>query len=482
VSITVDLAEEIAPGIVDYALKQGASYADVRVQFEESTGFVISEGVVEEGGTASLAGMGVRVIVDGAWGFCSTDDAISRTRARESVDRAIELASASAEGTKYPVTMAPTKAIHARVSSDLSDISQDVELTLDTVIEPAKECERRAMSAGKEVLEFSLSFSTGRSVETFASSDGSLITQANRGYLGTLYVVASSRGTAEYYPYDFGGLGSHDEFLNQSLPQLVGKIAEKACEISKSRSLPSSASFKTVIMDPTFVALWVHETIGHPLEADRVLGGRGDPQNAPWTCTAFGNRVAFDSFSVVDNPSIETPAWMKYDSEGVESRNKHLISSGVVQSCIHNRETAQAFQVEPNGGARSPSYRFVPMPRMSNTCIEPGDWSVEEIIEDTRDGILVVGGMTPIIDSRAIDWKISAKEAYAIAKGQITGMFRDVVVSEATPDFLISLDALGKNSGITVTPDCSKGSPLQTLPVGNGGPAVRGKAYLKGVA
>jgi len=237
-----------------------------------------------------------------------------------------------------------------------------------------------------------------------------------------------------------------------------------------------------VAMDPTFVALWVHETIGHPLEADRVLGGRGDPQNAPWTCAAFGNRVASDSFSVVDNPSIETPAWMKYDSEGVESRNKRLISNGVVQSCIHNRETAQAFQVEPNGGARSPSYRFTPMPRMSNTCIEPGDWSVEEIIEDTRDGIFVVGGMTPNIDSRAIDWKISAKEAYVISKGEITGMFRDVVVSEATPDFLISLDAVGKNSSITVTPDCSKGSPLQTLPVGNGGPAVRGKAYLKGVA
>lgn len=463
-------------------MKRGARYADVRVQFEESTGFIISEGAVEEGGTASLAGIGARVIVDGAWGFCSTDDAISKTRAREAVDKAIQLASRSAEGTKYPVKMAPTKAIHARVSSDSSAMVQEEEFPFDTVLEPAKECDRRARSAGKEVLAFSLSFSVGRSIETFASSDGSLITQAYRGYLGTLYIVASSRGITEYYPYDFGGLGNYDQFLNQRLPELSERIAEKACQISKSRGLARTASFKTVIMDPTFTALWIHETIGHPLEADRVLGGRGDPQNAPWTCAAFGNKVASDSFSVVDNPSIQTPAWLKYDSEGVESVNKRLISSGIVQSCIHNRETAEAFQVEPNGGARSPSYRFTPMPRMSNTYVESGNWSLEEIIEDTRDGILVVGGMTPTIDSRAYDWKISAKEAHVIAKGEITELVRDAVVSEVTPDFLISIDAIGKNPEITVTPDCSKGSPLQTLPVGNGGPPIRGKAYLKGVA
>lgn len=467
---------------MDYALKQGASYADVRVQFEESTGLVISEGVLEEGGTASLAGIGVRVVAKGAWGFCSTDDAISRIRARETVDRAIRLASGSAEGTKYPVKMAPAKPIRARVSSDKDAMVSDEEYTIDAVLEPAKECERRAMSAGKEVLAFSLSFSTGRSVETFASSDGSLITQANRGYLGTLYVVASSQGIAEYYPYDFGGLGSYEDFLNRSLPQLSGKIAEKACQISKSRSLTKTATFKTVIMDPNFVALWVHETIGHPLEADRVLGGRGDPQNGPWTSAAFGTRVAADSFNVLDNPSIETPAWLKYDSEGVESKNKRLINKGVIQSCIHNRETAEAFQVEPNGGARSPSYRFTPMPRMSNTYVESGNWSTQEIIEDTRDGIFVVGGMTPTVDSRAMEWKISAKEAYIITKGEMTEVLRDIVVSEVTPDFLISIDAIGKDPRITVTPDCSKGSPLQTLPVGNGGPAIRGKAYLKGVA
>jgi TldD protein len=287
---------------------------------------------------------------------------------------------------------------------------------------------------------------------------------------------------AEYYPLDFGGLGSYDKFLSQNLPQLAESIAEKARQISKSRSLTETASFKTIIMDPTFVALWVHETIGHALEADRVLGGQGDPQNAPWTSTSLGKRVAGDFFNVVDNPEIETPAWLKYDSEGVRSTNKRLISAGMIQECIHNRETAEAFHVQPNGGARSPSYRFPPMPRMSNTYVESGDWNVEEIIEDTESGILVVGGMTPIIDSRACDWKISAKESYLIAKGEITEMVRDTIVSEATPDFLISVDAIGRNRQIVVTPDCSKGSPIQTLPVGNGGPAIRGKAYVKGVA
>jgi TldD protein len=472
----------MAPEVVGYALKRGAKYADVRAQFEESTGFIMSEGLIEEGGTASLAGIGVRVIVDGAWGFCSTDNAISKTRATETVDRALQLASRSAEGSKYPVRMAPTKTINARVLCDDINTVPSVESILDTVLEPAKECDRRARSAGKEVRAFSLSFTVGKVIETFASSDNSLITQAYCGYLGTLYVVASSQGVLEYYPYDFGGLGRYDEFLNQNLPQLAERIAERACQISKSRSLPRTGSFKTVIMDPTFTALWVHETIGHPLEADRVLGGQGDPQSAPWTCDSIGNRVANDLFSVVDDPSMKTPAWCKYDSEGVEAKQKHLISNGVIRGCIHNRETAGAFEVEPNGGARSPSYHFTPMPRMSNTYVESGSWTFEEIIADTKDGIYVVGGMTPIVDAKACEWKISAKEAYIVAKGEITEALRDITVSEATPDFLISLDATGKEPQIVVTPDCGKGSPIQTLPVGNGGPAIRGKAFLRGVA
>jgi TldD protein len=453
---------------------------DVRIQHEEGAGFVISQGEVEEGSAASLTGIGVRVMANGAWGFCSTDDAFSKPKIKEAVDRAIELASKSSEGITSPVQMAPTEAIHAKIRGPNSNFNPGEEFTLEDILEPAKECDHRIRSLGNELQTSSLSFTVGRFIETFSSSDGSLITQIYSGYLGTLFVVAASSGVVQYYPYDFGGLGQYEKFLGEDLPTLAEKIAKKACQLSKSRAMPDTASSQEVVLDPNFVALWVHETLGHPLEADRVLGGRGDPQNAPWTYKAFGGKVAPEFFSLLDDPSVETPAWRRYDDEGVEAKKKSLIINGVMKDCIHNRETAAAFRVEPNGGARSSSYHFTPMPRMSNTYIEPRDWTFDEIIEDTKQGIYLAGGMTPLVDTRAHDWRISAKEAYIIEKGGIKEMLRDVVVSGATPDFLASIDAIGKDLQIAVTPDCGKGSPIQMLPVGNGGPTIRGRARVAG--
>lgn len=478
--IEIDSFENVAPEAIDYALGRKVKYADVRIQLEEGTGFATSGGAVEEGATVSLTGIGVRVIVDGAWGFCSTDNYLSKPKVRETVDRAVKLASISSQGTVSPVKMAPVKAIRTRVVGANGDLNPKEEFTVEDILEPAKDFDRQVSSLGDEIQASSLSFTVGRFIETFANSEGSLITQAYGGFLGTIYVVATSSGVTEYYPYDFGGLGDYRTFLNHELPILTERIAKKACQLTKSRTLHETRGKQTVVMDPHFTALWVHETIGHPLEADRVLGGRGDPQNAPWTYGALEKKVAAEFLSVVDDPSVKTPAWYKYDSEGVEARRKPLISNGSVKGCIHNRETAAVFRVEPNGGARSPSYRFTPMPRMSNTYIESGNWDLDEIIEDAKKGIYVVAGMTPLIDSRANEWRISAKESYVVAKGEIGEMVRDVIVSGSTRDFLASVDALGKDLQISVTPDCGKGSPIQVLPVGNGGPSVRGKAYIGG--
>jgi TldD protein len=466
---------------VNHAVRRGATYADARVQFEESTGFIASEGLIEEGGSSSILGMGLRVVANGAWGFCSMDGEMTESKLNEVADRAIRVAVHSAEGALSKVDMVPTKPVRARVIRERSDFVGAKEFSLESILEPAKECDRLVRSVGSEIEAFSLSFTIGRFVDTYASSENSCITQAYDGYLGSVFVVASDSGTEEYYPYDFGGLGDYKEFLHVRLPFLVERIATKARNLCRSRSLGQSPEFKTVVTDPEFAALWVHESLGHPLEADRVLGGKGDPLNAPWTYGALGNKVANESLNLVDDPTIESPAWYNYDGEGIEAKRKVLIRDGVLKNLIHNRETARSFHVEPNGGARSPSYHFTPMPRMSNTYLEPGDWSPEEIIEDTRDGIYAVGGMTPLVDGRAYQWKLSSKETYIISKGEMGEMVRDVVISDVTPDFLISIDALGKDSLMTVIPDCAKGSPIQTLPVVNGGLTIRSKAYVSGV-
>jgi TldD protein len=463
-------------------LRRGATYADARVQVEEGIGFTVSEGLIEEGESASILGIGLRVIANGTWGFSSMDGAMSPPKLRDLADRSVRLAIQSAKSNGSSVNLAPTKPVRTRIVREGKESFQFTEFPFEDILESSKECDRRVKSVGSDIHAFSLSFTVSRFIDTFASSEDSCITQSYDGYLGTMFVLASDSGNMEYYPYDFGGLGDYHEFVAKRLPSIVERIATKARNLTRSRSPDQSMVFKTVVADPKFTALLIHETLGHPLEADRVLGGKGDPLNAPWTCNVLGTKVSGEFFNLVDDPGMETPAWHKYDSEGTEAKKKNLVSNGVLKDLIHSRETARAFQVEPNGGARSPSYHFTPMPRMSNTYLEPGDWNFEEIIEDTKDGIYVVGGMTPIVDSRANDWKLSSKEAYIISKGEIGEMLRGVIVSEATPDFLISIDALGNDLQMSVIPDCAKGSPIQTLPVGNGGPTIRSKAYVSGVA
>lgn len=329
---------------MNLALRRGARYADARVQFEESTGFIVSEGLVEEGGFASVQGIGLRVIVDGAWGFCSMDGVMSESKLGQVVDRAVRIASQSSKGALSPVDMALANPVRTRVvqEGDSSDNVRD--FPFETVLEPFKECDRRARSVGSEIRALSLSFAVDRAIDTFASSENTCITQVYNAYLGTLFVIASDSGNTEYYPYDFGGLGDYHEYLDTCLPPLVEEIAMKARLLSKSRSLTQSADFKTILMDPGFTALWVHEAIGHPLEADRVLGGKGDPQNAPWTYKELGKKVAGVLLNVVDDPSLGTPAHYKYDSEGIEGKRKVLVGKGVLKGCIHSRETARAFQ------------------------------------------------------------------------------------------------------------------------------------------
>jgi TldD protein len=478
--IDIDLIESVATPAVEYALSRRVKYADVRIQHEEGIGFAASGGEVEGGGSVSLTGIGVRVLAGGAFGFCSADNCLSKPKMQQVVDRAIKLANKSSQGTISPAQMAPTKTIRTRVVCEGSDSVLKEDFTVEDIMESTRDYDKQVRSMGDEIQTSGLSFTVGKFIETFASSEGSLITQAFGGFLGTIYVVATSSGITEYYPYDFGRLGDYKTFLQNELPILFKRIAKSACQLTKSRTIHETKKMQTVIMDPQFTALWVHETIGHPLEADRVLGGKGDPQNAPWTFAALGKKVTTESLSVVDDPSVKTPAWCAYDSEGVEARRKSLIFNGTVKGCIHNRETAAAFQIEPNGGARSPSYRFIPMPRMSNTYIESGDWNLDEIIEDTKEGVYVIGGLTPLVDSRAYEWKISAKESFIVDKGETKEMLRNVIVSGTTPDFLTSIDALGRDLQISVTPDCGKGSPIQLLPVGNGGPSIRGKAYVAG--
>jgi len=197
----------------------------------------------------------------------------------------------------------------------------------------------------------------------------------------------------------------------------------------------------------------------------------------------LGQKVGSDLLNVSDDPRIEgSLGYYKYDDEGVPAEEKILIKNGVLTSHMHSRETAAIFGVKPNAGMRASSYRFVPLIRMSNTFIKPGDSSFEEMLEDTERGVYVVGNKIPSIDNRRYNWQISAQWAFLIEKGELTKLLRDVTVTGVAPEFFNSIDAVGKDFQIRPVSNCGKGDPMQGLYMGNGGPHIRGLATIQGEA
>ena len=195
----------------------------------------------------------------------------------------------------------------------------------------------------------------------------------------------------------------------------------------------------------------------------------------------LGQKIGSELLNAVDDSRVEGAlGYYKYDDEGVPAKEKVLIKNGVLINHMHSRETATLFETEPNGGMRASGSQFVPLIRMSNTFIKPGDWALEEMIEDVDRGIYTIGSKVPSIDNRRYNWQISCKWAYLIEKGELTKLLRDVTISGTAPTFFKSIDAVGKDFMMRPVPNCGKGDPMQTMHVGNGGPHIRGRANVIG--
>ncbi|MGI0003808.1 MAG: TldD/PmbA family protein, partial [Candidatus Nitrosotenuis sp.] len=256
------------------------------------------------------------------------------------------------------------------------------------------------------------------------------------------------------------------------------EISEKASGLLDARVPKEEKS--TLVMNPDFVALLTHEILGHPSEADRVLGKEMAWAGGAWWTGMLGQKIGSESLNVIDDPTIHgSLGWYEYDDEGTKSQRKELVKDGVLTNHMHSRETASIFNVEPNSSMRATSYSFMPLIRMACTCIEKGDWDPQEMIKDVKHGYLVSNMKVPSIDMKRHNWSISCQYANKIENGEIKELLRDVIVVGTASDFFRSIDACGKDFTVRPITNCGKGDPMQQMRMGNGGPSIRGIATIK---
>ena len=294
-----------------------------------------------------------------------------------------------------------------------------------------------------------------------------------------MIATAHDSGITQSVNITEGGRGGLEQILEKEKIQKTAKeIASKASQLTNAK--PVKEEKATVVMNPDFVSLLTHEILGHPSEADRVLGKEMAWAGGAWWKGKLGNKIGSDKLNVFDDPTIkESLGWYQYDDEGVKTKKTTLVENGILKNHMQNRETSQIFDSPPTGNMRATNYRFMPLIRMACTCIANGDYDVNEIIKDVKHGYLISNMKIPSIDMKRYNWSISCQYAHKIENGEITDLLKDVIVMGTAPEFFESIDACGNDFTVRPITNCGKGDPMQSMIMGNGGPTIRGTATVK---
>ncbi len=474
---------------IETALARGASYADARVMDIRHRDLSTKNGEVGTLAESESLGIGIRVIARGAWGFASTDQ-LTPAGIDACAAHAVSIAKASALAKLHNVVMAPEKAF---VDTWQNPFVKDpfripVERQIDLLLAADKEMRK---VKGVTIAEGSMSFR--RIEQLFVSSIGSSIhqvkMQSGAGIVATTF--ANNEIQKRSYPNSFGGQHALQGYeLVESL-NLVGhasRVGEEAVALHSAAQCPQGTS--TIILDSSQLGLQIHESIGHPIELDRVLGMEANFAGMSFlTLEKLRTlRYASDIVNVVADARLEHGPGLGtfgYDDEGVPAQCTPIITNGLFTGYLSNRETAVAIgENRSNGTMRTESWNRLPIIRMTNISILPGDWKFEDMIAGTDDGIYMETNRSWSIDDRRYHFQFSTEIGWEIKGGKRARMLKNPSYSGITTEFWGSCDAVCSRDYWTLwgTPNCGKGQPMQTMGTGHGASPARFRNVKVGVA
>ncbi|MFX0059182.1 MAG: TldD/PmbA family protein [Candidatus Heimdallarchaeota archaeon] len=413
----------------------------------------------------------IRTFVNGGWGFYVLKDLNSKSLLNGFL-KAIKLAkmSESLTNNKFKITQRDPliKNFRAKVNKKVENI--DIEEKINLV----KNHEKIASNYSNKVKNTRTVYIDGYSSSIFINSSGSYITQ-NLDLLRLYSVVyAQEAGIIQKGSNSVGGIGGFEIVETEKATNLSKKSANEAVDLLKAKS-PVGGKFD-VIMDPKLTGTFVHEAFGHACEADLVLSKESILEGK------IGEKVANDQITIIDNPSFgqgrkynlpyELYGSYFIDDEGIPAQKTVIIENGEFKNYLHNLETASRMNVNPNGHGRAQSSNSKPQVRMGFTYLEPRDWELNEIINDTNKGILCEDFQYGYTDPTTGNFQFKCKISYKIENGEKTQMMRDVSLSGLTLEVLNKVTAIGNQNSFDYSDGlCGKGG--QSLRVCDGGPYIR---------
>ena len=437
----------------DILSKCNADYVEIRFEQNQTTQISYRGGKLEEVGRAYSSGGNIRALVKGGWGFVCFN---SGDKLDDYVELAVKQAKlACGEGFTLPYREPVMDIVEVLVKDNAADTPLVKKKQLFDEYNDI-------MLTSPQIQDSRIGYQDVNRKVIFANSEGSYIEQDKPDLTLRVTAIARRNGEIQQAGLSLGSVGDFSAIEN--LHDEVKEVAKRAAALLHAPQVKGGEY--TVVLDPIIAGVFAHEAFGHLSEADFVY------QNEPLRqVMVLGKRFGDKHLNIVDDATIPgLRGSYRYDDEGMPATKTYLIHEGVLVGRLHSRETAARMGEKPTGNARAINYLFPPIVRMTNTFIEPGSASFEEMLGEIKDGVYVrdwYGGTTSLEM-----FTFSAGEAYRIRDGKLAELLRPVVLTGNVFVTLGNIDAIGNDLGMNQGGGCGKGGQ-SPLPVSNGSPHIR---------
>ncbi len=459
--------EDLAEIVLRKGRELGAKFVDVRFEASDITRIVVSNGKILVEEVQSVKGAGIRVVYGEYMGFASTTD-LTREGLERAVEQAFSMARACTGRFVGDFELSEVGVYRDRVIEEFRKDPREV--NIEEKVRFLTEATVKMLKSDSRIKNATANYLDAFTVKAIANSEGTYIEMVVPRTRLYILAVAAEAGARAQSTERFASIAGYEYIESIPLDKAIKKVVETAVKMLKAEAPPSGRH--TVIADPRLAGVFAHEALGHATEGDSVVLERSI------LAGRLGQKIGSECVTIIDDSTIPK-AWgsFKYDDEGVPGTRKVLVENGVLKSYILDRYTAKKLGLKPNGGARAESFEHPPIVRMSNTFIAPGDWKLDELIQDTRYGILMKGSRGGEVNIVTGTFQFNAEEAYLVENGEITKPLKDVSLSGLTLETLSNVDAVTRE--LELDPGTC-GKMGQGVPVTTGAPYVRIRNVLVG--
>lgn len=463
--------------VLELAQQSGAQYSDIRLSTIHHELLILRNGCIASNPSRQSQGAGIRVLVNGAWGFASTpltfDPKTQLSNLLQTTHKALEIAKAGASAQTNAISLDHLQAHQDTWCTPL--IRNPFSVPLQERMELLSSIDEVLRKDPKiKVAQSQLNFLQEN--QLFLSSIGSHILQQLTRVGAGLEATAVHNGQCQKrsYPMSFGGLylsGGYELIQGLQLLQHAPRIRDEAIALTTADECPSGT--RDLILTPSQLSLQIHESVGHPNELDRVLGWEADFAGRSFNHTKHLREFRYGSDIVnlvADNTLPNGLSTAGYDDDGVPAQRWHVVQNGLFTNYFTTRDSAPRLNQQSNGCNRAEGWSHVPITRIPNLSLMPGQPSLDELIADTKDGVLMDTNKSWSIDQQRLNFQFGCELAYEIKNGKRTRLLRNPNYQDITPRFWQSCDAICNHDhwqliGIA---NCGKGQPMQVAEMSHG--------------